>query len=31
MIKGYDLVLAGTSKGYIRTGEEDAVLAKEAV
>ena len=31
MIKGYDLVLAGTSKGYIRTGEEDTVLAKEAV
>ena len=31
LIKGYDLVLAGTSKGYIRTGEEDAVLAKEAV
>ena len=31
MIKGYDLVLAGSSKGYIRTGEEDTVLAKEAV
>lgn len=31
MIKGYDLVLAGTSKGYVRTGEEDTVLAKEAV
>ena len=31
MIKGYDLVLVGTSKGYIRTGEEDAVLEKEAV
>ena len=31
MIKGYDLVLAGASKGYIRTGEEDTVLAKEAV
>ena len=31
MIQGYDLVLAGTSKGYIRTGEEDTVLAKEAV
>ncbi len=31
MIKGYDLLLAGTSKGYIRTGEEDAILAKEAV
>ena len=31
LIKGYDLVLAGTSKGYVRTGEEDSVLAKEAV
>lgn len=31
LIKGYDLVLVGTSKGYIRTGEEDTVLAKEAV
>lgn len=31
MIKDYDLVLAGTSKGYVRTGEEDTVLAKEAV
>ena len=31
LIKGYDLVLAGASKGYIRTGEEDAVLAKEAI
>ncbi len=31
MIGEYDLVLAGSSKGYIRTGEEDAVLAKEAV
>ena len=31
LIKGYDLVLTGTSKGYVRTGEEDPVLAKEAV
>lgn len=31
VVKEYDLVLTGTSKGYIRTGEEDAVLAKEAV
>ncbi len=31
LIGEYDLVLAGSSKGYIRTGEEDAVLAKEAV
>ena len=31
LISGSGLVLAGSSKGYIRTGEEDAVLAKEAV
>ena len=31
LISGYDLVLAGTSKGYVRTGEEDSVLEKEAV
>lgn len=31
LINGYDLVLVGASKGYIRTGEEDAVLAKEAI
>lgn len=31
LIGQYDLVLAGASKGYKRTGEEDAVLAKEAV
>ena len=31
LIGEYDLVLAGSSKGYIRTGEEDTVLAKEAV
>lgn len=30
LIGQYDLVLAGASKGYKRTGEEDAVLAKEA-
>ena len=31
LIGQYDLVLAGASKGYKRTGEEDAALAKEAV
>ncbi len=31
LIGQYDLVPAGTSKGYKRTGEEDAALAKEAV
>ena len=31
LIKEYDLILVGSSKGYVRTGEEDAVLAKEAV
>ncbi len=31
LIKEYDLVVTGTSRGYIRTGEEDTVLAKEAV
>ena len=31
LIGEYDLVLAGSSKGYIRTGEEDTVMAKEAV
>lgn len=31
LISGSGLVLAGSSKGYIRTGEEDTVLAKEAV
>lgn len=31
LIDGYDLVLAGTAKGYIRTGEENAELGKEAV
>ena len=30
LIGQYDLVPAGTSKGYKRTGEEDAALAKEA-
>ena len=29
LIKEYDLILTGCSKGYVRTGEEDAVLAKE--
>ena len=31
LIKEYDLVLVGASKGYIRTGEPDTVLEKEAV
>lgn len=31
LISEYDLVLDGVSKGYIRTGETDAVLEKEAV
>lgn len=31
LIGQYDLVPVGTSKGYKRTGEEDAALAKEAV
>lgn len=31
LIDEYELVVAGTSKGYIRTGEADAVLQKEAV
>lgn len=31
LIGEYDLVLAGTAKGYVRTGEEDAMLEKEAV
>lgn len=31
LIQSYDLVVAGTAKGYIRTGEEDTVLEKEAV
>ena len=31
LIKEYDLIPVGSSKGYVRTGEEDAVLAKEAV
>lgn len=31
LINGYDLVSVGASRGYARTGEEDEVLAKEAV
>ena len=31
LIKGYDLTLAGAARGYMRTGEEDVVLKKEAV
>lgn len=31
LIAEYDLVVAGTSKGYVRTGEEDTLLQKEAV
>lgn len=31
LISEYDLILDGASKGYIRTGETDAVLEKEAV
>ena len=31
LIGNYDLVLVGSSKGYIRTGETDSVLEKEAV
>lgn len=31
LIGDYELVLAGTAKGYARTGEADAVLEKEAV
>lgn len=31
LIREYDLVLVGAARGYIRTGEADAVLEKEAV
>lgn len=31
LIHGYDLILEGAARGYVRTGETDAVLEKEAV